>query len=135
MSLMKINWTPTDRQLRQFAGVGAVALPLLTWMWSGHAVATLFAGGCGALLFAVGWVQPGVVQPLFLALSLVTFPIGMVVSELVMAVVFYLVVAPLGLLMRLVGRDPMERQLQPSQASYWQPRANPTDPERNFRQY
>ena len=40
----------------------------------------------------------------------VNYPIGWVVTHVVMALIFYLVVTPLGVIMRLCGRDPMERR-------------------------
>lgn len=136
MSLVSMNWRPNERQLRQFAAIGAVVAPLATWSWSGHNLtATLTAVGCGVALLLAGWRWPRLVQPLFVALSLITLPIGLVVSEVVTFLVYYGVVVPLGLVMRLVGRDPLERRMEPERASYWQAKQNPSDPERNFRQY
>ena len=49
-------------------------------------------------------------RPLFIGLSAVTMPIGIVVSYTVLAVVFYGVLTPIGLVMRLFGRDTMQRR-------------------------
>jgi hypothetical protein len=40
-----------------------------------------------------------------------------------------------GLLFRLMGRDPLQRRLEPAAASYWQPREQVTDLRRYYRQY
>ena len=63
------------------------------------------------------------------------YPIGWTVSHLALAVVYYLVVTPIGLLMRLFGRDPMRRKFDPSATTYWQPHESPDEPERYFRQF
>ena len=63
------------------------------------------------------------------------FPIGWVVSHLAMAAVYYVAVTPIGLVMRLVGRDPMERQLDRERATYWVERTRDGDADRYFRQF
>jgi hypothetical protein len=52
-----------------------------------------------------------------------------------MALIFYLVVTPLGVIMRLTGRDPMERRFDPKAKTYWKPRPTQTDASRYFRQF
>jgi hypothetical protein len=37
-----------------------------------------------------------------------------------MATLFYLIIAPIGLLLRLFGTDPMERRILPDAESYWE---------------
>ena len=44
--------------------------------------------------------------------------IGSVVSRIILGFVFFFVVTPIGLLMRAVGRDPMNRELDTSMSSY-----------------
>lgn len=42
-----------------------------------------------------------------------------IVSPVVLAILFYGVVTPTGLIMRLFGRDPMRRRRDPGVESYW----------------
>ena len=51
-----------------------------------------------------------------------------VVSSLVLGILFFLVIVPLGLAMRLAGRDAVSRKFDASAASYWIPR-NPPGPD------
>jgi hypothetical protein len=53
----------------------------------------------------------------------------------VMALIFYLVVTPVAVIMRLVGRDPMERTFDRSAKTYWKPRRTDPSSTRYFRQY
>ena len=57
--------------------------------------------------------------PLFVGLSVVAFPIGFVLSYVIMATLFYVVIAPVGFVLRLVGKDPMDRRFLPRAPSYW----------------
>jgi hypothetical protein len=59
---------------------------------------------------------------LYVVLTLVAFPIGFVLSHVLIAVIYYLVITPIGLLFRLVGRDAMLRRPDPSLPSYWHAR-------------
>jgi hypothetical protein len=52
-----------------------------------------------------------------------------------MAIIFYLVVTPVGIIMRLTGRDPMERAFDRTAKTYWKPRRTDPDSARYFRQY
>ena len=52
---------------------------------------------------------PNVRRLLYLGWMRVFYPIGWVVSHLLLAIVYYLVLTPIGLVMRLFGGDPMHR--------------------------
>jgi hypothetical protein len=52
-----------------------------------------------------------------------------------MAVTYYVVITPMGLVMRAGGRDLLLRQLDRSAATYWLPHVPPGDSRRYFRQY
>lgn len=43
-------------------------------------------------------------------------------GPIVMAILFYAVVTPIGLVMRLTGRDPLRLRLEPEASSYWRTR-------------
>jgi len=59
----------------------------------------------------------------------------MVVSTLVLLVVFFLLLTPLALVFKIVGRDPLDRRLAPDLKSYWQERRAVGDRKRYLRQY
>ena len=63
------------------------------------------------------------------------FPIGWIVSHLLLAVVFYLVVFPIGLLMRLLRYDALSRKFDPDRETYWIEREKKTDARKYFRQF
>jgi hypothetical protein len=62
-------------------------------------------------------------------------PIGWTVSMALLAVVYFLVFMPIGLVLRAVGYDSMQRGFDPEQASYWCKHPPPPEPRRYFRQY
>src|SRR5438874_3950784 len=129
MSLVKMDWKPPDKQLRQFGWCALVALPLIAWMllgWSAPSAWTsadaLFVGvftAVGALFAALGQLWPTGLKPIFLAATVVTIPIGLVVGEALLVVVYFLVFTPVAFVFRLIGRDVLHRRFEPAAATYW----------------
>jgi hypothetical protein len=133
-SLIKIRLKPERRELRTFGIAGAIILLVITALrWRGAMVWQSGAGGGGAaaLLF-LALIAPTVLRPLYVALSVITFPIGWVASHVLLAVLFFALITPLGLLLRLFGRDRMGRTRKDS---YYLPRKPAEDKSSYFRQY
>ena len=144
MKLIDPNWNPTDRQLRQFGVACLIILPLIGWLKTSNPL--LLGGGVnlplvfglaglGLLLAIVAFIKPRAIKPLFIAASLVTLPIGMVVGELVLLLMFLLVFTPIALIFRLIGRDALQRKIDRHAKSYWQPKAQPRDAASYYRQF
>jgi len=58
---------------------------------------------------------------------------GRIVSPIVLGAIFFLVFTPVGLVMRLAGRDAMNRRWEPQRPSYWVERDPPGPPDDSFR--
>lgn len=148
MALMTINFSPDRRALRLFGAAALVAFGALgAWVFLTHALAgfempdrtarlvawVLWIAGAGCGFLAT--VAPRALRPLYVALSLLAFPIGFVVSFVVLAVLYYLVLTPIGLLVRLVRRDPLHLRFDPGADTYWVRREHVDDVKRYFRQF
>lgn len=138
MTWSDIPRNPTPKVLRQFAVAWLVfflsVAGLLGWArgrveigWLLAAVA--LAGGVG------GWLRPGLLRGIFVGWMIVAFPLGWLVSQLVLAILFYGVFTPLALVFRLIGRDALAFKKPSGQATFWRPKPTPSDPRRYFRQY
>ena len=88
-----------------------------------------------AALSVIAFFAPPLARVLWIGLMTVTFPIGFVMSHITIGMVYYLVLTPIGLIMKLVGYDPMDRQLDRDGSSYWNEREAQPDPSRYFRQF
>lgn len=147
MALVKIDLSPDRARLREFGGVALVAFGLLAgWVaWRGHLLGLglgesrqVVAGG----LLAVGmfsalasWRWPAANRPLYTVLSLVAWPIGLVVGHAILALLYFGFITPLGLLFRLIGRDVLRRRPDPTATSYWVDRPTTIEKRRYFRQF
>ena len=133
---IKILWNPTRGQLRQFGLTALVALPALAWLWSrGSGSIVLAAALAVAAIAALGFVWPQGLRPLFVGLSLLAWPIGVVVHELCLLVIYYVVFVPLGLVFRCMGRDPLQRKFERGAATYWQAKRQPGSAASYFRRW
>jgi apolipoprotein N-acyltransferase len=147
MAAVDLNLNPEPRALRNFGFIargvfgflggwllwrntllgfelGSAALPTAVALWG--------LGGLSALL---SLVAPRANRPLWVALALITYPIGFVLSYVLMGLVFYGMLLPVNLVFRAMGRDAMERRFDPDADSYWVERGEPSPPKRYFRQF
>jgi hypothetical protein len=134
MAIVEINWNPTNRQLRQFGVICLFAIPLLGWIWGVEFQTLGWLGLVGLVLALVGVVAPKAIKPVFLALTVVTTPIGMVLGEVVMLLVYMGVFLPIGMIFRLAKRDALQLKLNRQARTYWQPKQQPRDVSSYYRQ-
>jgi hypothetical protein len=144
--LIKPSLNPDRATLRSFGFIalgGFSALAVCAWQrWLifeglGDAASTvaLSLAALGAACASLSLVAPQANRPLYLLLSLATYPIGVVVSHLIMATLYFGLFAPIAILFRLLGRDPLERRFDPSAESYWTTHRKARSKEDYFRQY
>ncbi len=137
--MIQINRHPSKKQMRLFAALvfpafwGIVAFLLLTRAdrptWAlGVAIAAV-------LLSIVGLLSPAFMRYVYLGMVYATYPIGFVVSHILLAIVYYAIITPIGLLMRTLGKDPMNRDLDTAATTYWIAKETSTDPNHHFKQY
>ena len=91
--------------------------------------------GVGGVSALNSLVLPAGNRPLFVGLILVTFPIGIVVSYVLMGFVFYVVFTPVALVFKVIGRDPLERRFDREAKTYWVKRRPVEGTERYFKQF
>ena len=145
--MLTLDLRPTERMLRQFGLIALAGFSLLgglIYFWGGlpglqlgnaarPVSIVLWAAGLASAAFSLAW--PRANRPLYVALVLVAYPIGYAVSLLLMALVFYGVITPIGLVFRAMGRDPLDRHWERDAPSYWVAHQPPDTIDRYFRQF
>jgi len=115
----------TPAEGRKFAltvGIAFLVLAALTW-WRHHPIPMYLFAGLGTGLIAAGAVIPGRLGPVYRAWMGLAHAISKVTTPVFMGIVFFLVIAPVGLLMRLFGRNPIRHRAM--NQSYWAARTAP----------
>lgn len=135
MALIKINWNPPPRELRLFAALWLPLFALVIGVIISYRfdlrTAAIGVWAVGGGLAVLSLISLRLARSVYVALVCLSFPIGWVVSHVAMLVIYFLVLSPIGLGLRLVGYDPMNRQLEANSETYWQKR----DPEREAASY
>ena len=139
MSLVSVNWNPSSKDLNGFriiAVMAGVVLATVFYLFKGTdlrwCAAIVAAGVCVALS---GCVSLKLTRCLYLGMVVITLPIGWTVSLVLMALVYFGLITPLGLLFRLMGRDVLKRRFDPEAKSYWTAHEQTTQVDRYFRQF
>jgi hypothetical protein len=104
---------------RRFAWTVGTAFLVLAVVvfWRGYAWASVIFTVFGGTLWLAGLALPERLGPLQAAWMKLAHAISRVTSPIVLAVVFFLVITPIGLVMRLGGRNPIRHQ--PVDSSFW----------------
>lgn len=130
------TWYPGRRQLRQFAvfslfGMGMVGF--LIRHGAGSLTGASIAWAVGLLIFLIGLPFPDAIRLPYVTIMAVTLPIGWLISNVLLRVIYYGVFTPLGLFFRMVGRDPLILK-RPDTESYWRKFPQPKNVDSYYRQ-
>jgi len=126
------------RELRKFGLlVGGVFAALGLFFWWRHKAAFPYLLAPGLILIAFGAGMPKLLRHVYLGWMALAFMLGFVVSNVLLTILFFLVITPIGLLARLFGKDFLSLKLNRAAPTYWIRRArtgpkSPTEYERQF---
>ena len=132
-----LDTTGDRRRLRRFGLTIALGFAVLgaIGLWRHHTIAPkvwFTIAGAGGLL---GIVAPMLLKPFERVWLALGDRLGWINTRIILTALFYAVVTPAGLLMRLF-RDPLDRDFIETRASYWNRRsATPIDPASYQRQF
>ena len=124
-------------ELRKFGltvGGAFAVFGAISW-WRGHELPPRVLWTLAALLMVPGAVAPAVLGPVHRVWMAFATVLGHVNTRIILTVLFYLVMTPVGLIMRLF-RDPLDRSLRDRSTTQWIKReSQPVDPGRYERQF
>jgi multisubunit Na+/H+ antiporter MnhG subunit len=120
----QINDLKTDApNLRKFGLlVGGVAMLIGLVLLLRHKTNYPYLFWPGAVLIAFGAVWPRALKYPYIAWMTMAFVLGFVMSQVILTLFFFLLVTPISLLARLVGKDFLNRKRDARTRSYWIPR-------------
>ncbi len=123
MPLIEIDWNPGRRQLRVF-GLSALAASVVlaavfVLLWGLAIIWAIVALAAGAAILLCSLASPRAARVVYIALSAVGLPIGFVVSFVLLAAFYFLLLTPIAFVFRLIGRDSLHRKFDRAADSYW----------------
>jgi hypothetical protein len=138
MTWSDLPFDPPRRTLRQFGGLWLVFFLFLAvgqGMVRGHQKAGLILGLLAVIVGVTGLIRPGSIRWIFVGWMVLVFPIGWLVSQTMLGLLYFGIFTPVALFFRLKGRDLLNLKPSPEKATYWSPKTNPTEASRYFQQY
>jgi len=138
MSVVKIDWSPTEEGYRSFGrsvfiGFTLIGL-LLWWHWGTHDHVVWFVA-IPAAVWVLTMVAPRASRPLYLAWMGIAFVMGTIVSTILLALIYWVVFGFVGLCFRLKGRDRLRLKEPATGDSTWVAHAGVPARERYERQF
>ncbi len=124
-------------ELRKFGltvGTAFAVFGAISW-WRGHELPPLVLWAVATLLIVPGALFPSVLGPVHRGWMAFAMVLGHVNTRIILTALYYLVMTPVGLVMRLF-RDPLDRSLKDARDSQWIRRdQTPVEPARYERQF
>jgi hypothetical protein len=123
--------------LRQFAGLWLLFFGFMA-AWQAALERPMLAMALAVLAVTIGGLgllRPQTVRPIFVGWMVLAFPIGWVLSRVLLALLFYGLFTPMGVVFKAIGRDPLRRRPQPARDTYWDPKPAPANVRNYFHQF
>jgi hypothetical protein len=129
--LIELDFNPDEDTLRSFGYIALGGFGLLaaaayseTLIFSfglGAARLPVAAGllGLGVLSALLSLVAPRANRAIYVGLSVVAFPIGFVLSHVLLALIFFILISPIALVFRIIHRNELRLGSDANAASYW----------------
>lgn len=112
----------SKRYLRNFGITMAVALGLLAtlvFFLGSHPERAYWLGGIGAAFLLLVFVLPSILKPIHLLWMGLALFLGYFMSRILLTLLFFVIITPIGLVMRLFGKDIIDEKIQQERETYW----------------
>ena len=112
----------SSKEIRKFGLVIAIALGVIGIFISlktHNLDVSIWLFGLGLLFLILGIILPSILRPVYRIWMLLAYFIGGIVSRVILTVLFYVVLTPTGLVLRLFGKDVLDQRFEKDRESYW----------------
>jgi hypothetical protein len=133
----EINRNPSAKELIKFGAtfLGGMAVIGLLYYFVFHnqplAKGLWVAGG---VVFVLSFIPP-VARILYILWMGLGVTMGLVTSPIILALVFLVLITPVGLVFKLIQRDTMKRKMDKGAATYWEEYKETDDPATYVKQF
>jgi predicted membrane protein len=118
---MTTHKRPNRRQLRTFGlafGGGLTVLGGILW-WRGITAVPPYLWGVAVVLWLLALVAPRALRPVEKVMATIFRAVTAAITAVLLTIFFYLIMTPIGLIMRLGRKDFLGKKFDPERQSYW----------------
>ena len=138
MSVLDRNQQPTRRELNIF---GAILLAFglivagLVFVFTASRTAVAIIVAVSLAVTTIYYALPPLRSLVYYSWMAVFYPVGWLISHGLLAITYYGVITPIGVVMRIAGYDPLRRKLDTNRESQWSEHSSDQDTRRYFQQF
>ena len=108
------------KELRRFSlGLAVILLIITAWMFWKNDTLNIILPALAGLAVLTGLIRPLWIKPLFIPFSYFAFGMNLAVTYVILFLLFFGIFTPVGLIMRLFGKKPLETGFRTADRSYW----------------
>lgn len=139
----EVNWIPDKREKRIFARSLVLGFPalatffsLIVWL-SSHTWQPflIWLALVGAALGAILWSLPSLARPFYVVWYFIACCFGFVIGNALLIAFYYVIITPIGLGLRAMGKLSLQKGFARSVATYWRDAEKTVDLKRYYRQF
>jgi hypothetical protein len=123
--IKKVITLADKQELRKFGitlGIISIVISLFLF-WKNNSVAEYFLYG-GVTILVLGIVFPKILKPIYIVWMGFATIMGFFMTRLILTLLFSIVFTPVGLILRLLKRDPLKQTINQKAKTYWIKRDN-----------
>lgn len=126
----------TRKNLRNFGITLAIVLLLFSayFLWKDVSAYNYLVPIAG-LLIVTGWLIPFILKPIYRLWMTMAVIIGFIITNILLGLLYYFVVTPIGLISRLSGREFLALGWDATRPTYWNYRREQRSKEDNLKQF
>jgi len=107
--------------LRKFGvTVGIVILLISASLYFLDEDSFIYFGIIGILLLLFGFILPNLLKPLNKVWMTLAIILGWFMSRVILFILYYVIITPIGFLLKLIGKDFLNRKIDKTSQSYWE---------------
>ncbi len=106
-----MNKGPKNPERSFGLSVGTVLLLIAAFLvWRGRVTTAAIVGGIGAVLVVLGYLQPSLLKWPSAVWWKFAMALGYVNARIILSIAFFVVLTPISLIWRVIGRDPLSHK-------------------------
>tara|TARA_B100001250_G_scaffold398865_1_gene407626 strand:+ start:201 stop:614 length:414 start_codon:yes stop_codon:yes gene_type:complete len=80
-----------------------------------------------------GIIIPIILKPIYLVWMVLAVILGWIMTRIILSLLFYVIITPIGLLLRFFGKDLLGLKIQVAQRSYWNKRDSKIEKNQDYK--
>ena len=119
------NIDSSKKKLREFGFlIGTLLIIIAAFLFYKNRSSYLLFAEIGLALILLGFIAPKVLLPFQKAWMIFSVILGYFSTRIILGILFYLVITPMGIVAKLFGKDFLDRKIDEQRKSYWNKRDN-----------